>query len=39
MKVDVSKIDGYAEMSAEEKVQALEALEVEDEDAKAELKR
>lgn len=39
MKVDVSKIDGYAEMSAEEKVQALEALEMEDEDAKAEIER
>lgn len=39
MTVDVSKIDGYAEMSAEEKVAALEALEMEDEETKAELER
>ena len=39
MTVDVSKIDGYAEMSAEEKVKALEALNLEDEDMKAELER
>ena len=39
MTVDVSKIDGYADMSAEEKVKALEALEVEDEETKAELER
>ena len=39
MTVDVSKIDGYDEMSAEEKVKALEALEMEDEETKAELER
>lgn len=39
MTVDVSKIDGYADMSAEEKVKALEALNLEDEDMKAELER
>ena len=39
MTVDVSKIDGYAEMSAEEKVKALEALNLEDEEMKAELER
>ena len=39
MTVDVSKIDGYAEMSAEDKVKALEALNLEDEEMKAELER
>ena len=39
MTVDVSKIDGYADMTAEEKVKALEALEMEDEETKAELER
>lgn len=34
--LDTSKIDGYAEMSAEEKVKALEALEVEDNSAELE---
>lgn len=38
MTVDVSKIEGYAEMSAEEKVKALEALEL-PEDNSAELER
>ena len=28
MKIDVSKIEGYAEMTAEEKLAALEALEI-----------
>ncbi len=30
MKVDVSKIEGYAEMSAEDKIKALEELEIDD---------
>lgn len=34
--LDTSKIDGYAEMSAEEKVKALEALEIEDNAAELE---
>ena len=32
MKIDVSKIDGYEEMSAEEKLKALEGLEIPDPD-------
>lgn len=36
MKVDVSNIEGYAEMSAEEKVKALEALEFDDNSAELE---
>ena len=36
MAIDVSKIEGYAEMSAEEKVKALEALEIEDNSAELE---
>ena len=34
--LDTSKIDGYAEMSAEDKVKALEALEIEDNSAELE---
>ena len=34
MKIDVSKISGYAEMSAEEKVKALEAFESEEKQTK-----
>lgn len=36
MKVDVSTIEGYADMSAEDKVKALEALEIEDNTAEIE---
>lgn len=36
MKVDVSKIEGYAEMTAEEKIKALEELEIEDNTAELE---
>jgi len=36
MKVDVSTIEGYAEMSAEDKVKALEALEIDDNAAELE---
>ena len=36
MTVDVSKIEGYAEMSAEDKVKALEALEIDDNSAELE---
>lgn len=36
MKVDVSSIEGYAEMSAEDKVKALEALEIDDNSAELE---
>ena len=36
MKVDVSTIEGYAEMSAEDKVKALEALELDDKSAELE---